>query len=68
MTYYRDDYPIIEQALECYLAKIQADDSTSNDEINQVKLLIHRTQERIQRLSLGVVNHGIYANDFKGIF
>lgn len=65
MIYCRDDYHIIEQALECYLSKLQADDSYSNDEINQVKQLIHRTQERIQRFKLGIVNHSIYINDFK---
>lgn len=65
MSYYRDDYPIIEQALECYLTKIQADDSIDNDYINQVKQLIHRTQDRMQRLQIGVVNHAIYPFDFR---
>lgn len=45
----QDDWQQLIEMLKEYLNYVQEDDSSSNDKINDVKLLIHKLQHHIDR-------------------
>lgn len=45
----QDDWQQLVEMLDEYLIYVQEDDSSSNDKINDVKLLIHKLQHHIDR-------------------